>query len=128
VRRLARTFVISLHTTHWRRSPSSTAASSNTATSLCGGTNATTDPGAFENLRHRLRRAVVLGGRNPMKEKDSSFGVKDPAATTADAGAHGPGIGTTFKPASATANARSAPGSATAGVPASLTSAKAAPL
>ena len=63
-----------------------------------------------------------------MKEKPGSFpSVSAPAATIAAAGAHGPGIGTTLRHASAHAFTRSAPGSDTAGVPASLTSAKAAP-
>ena len=116
--------VISRHTAHLLPPPNTAAASSNVATSLCGGTNATTDPGAPANLSNRFLLLPDFGGRNPTNVNDSEG---NPDAPIAAAGAHAPGTGTTRIPSSAHAAARSAPGSATAGVPASLTSASDAP-
>ena len=72
----------------------------------------------------RCRRAAAFGGRNPAKRNSA---VGRPDATSAASAAEGPGTGITRRPAAAAAAISPAPGSDTAGMPASLTSATAAP-
>ena len=78
------------------------------------------------NFSNFFLRAPDFGGRKPTNVNPSSTGM--PAMATAAAAALGPGMGCTAMPSSAHAAARSAPGSATPGVPASETNANASPI
>ena len=63
-------------------------------------------------------RAAPLGGAKPQNRKPAA--AASPATLSAATTLLAPGIGTTRKPAAATACTSAAPGSDTAGVPASL--------
>ena len=82
-----------------------------------------TSRGAHRPSRHGqpiASRSPRSRGRNPSVRNGPSI---NPDALTAAARAEGPGIGDTRYPASSAAVTRSAPGSETAGVPASVISA-----
>ena len=80
-------------------------------------------------LRAKLLNLFALcedfGGGKPINVNSS---VGNPAPAIAAKTALGPGTGNTLTPIAAALAAKSAPGSFTVGIPASLTSASAAPL
>ena len=79
---------------------------------------------ALAKLLNRFTLAADFGGGNPINVNSS---VGNPAPAIAANTALGPGTGTTRTPISAALAAKSCPGSFTVGIPASLTSANAAP-
>ncbi len=106
-------------TTTSRCAPNRLARSSSVSRTRCGASYRTTGQGK-SRASSALRRAPACAGRKPAKRKRLAG---KPAAEIAAAAALGPGSGLTAMPAACACATSHAPGSDSAGVPASLTSA-----
>ena len=98
--------------------PQRAAHSSANAAMRCGASSHTWALASAHALSQVRCRAAPLLGAKPQKRKPVA--TASPATLSAAVTLLAPGIGTTRKPAAATACTRAAPGSETAGVPASL--------
>jgi len=114
--------LVSSRATVSRRSgPQTSSRSASVAANRCGDSNITTGAGKAHQVRSQRWRATALGGGKPAKAKPGFSSVVTPLPISAAMTALGPGTGTTPKPAARTARTMRAPGSLTAGAPASDT-------
>ena len=115
---------VSSRATAARRSPSSTRTSRRSVITRSGDSNRTTVRGSCASARRRSRRSLGRRGRKPSNTQRS---VGRPETTSAAVTADGPGTTLISTPASTAARRRRNPGSETAGMPASETSATRSP-
>ena len=115
---------VSSRATAARRSPSSTRTSRRSVITRSGDSNRTTVRGSCASARSRSRRSLGRRGRKPSNTQRS---VGRPETTSAAVTADGPGTTLISIPASTAARRRRNPGSETAGMPASETSATRSP-